>query len=742
MRILSTLLLIASLAVADTEPNNTTLEANFVDLSTPKRIRGSVFPNADIDIYSFDATAGNRLSAATMTSFSASGSTDSVLTVYLPDGVTVLESDDNDGAFGPNASSISGLTLPVTGRYFIEVKHLSLTNTLRPYDLYLNRFGGFSQSESEPNNTVPVPLFTHVSGVVNDPSDVDLFSLTLNAGDTVFLSLDLDPERNSVTFDGRIGFKPADTVLAPNDGNITSPNSEALFYTVQDGGTYTISVDSVGGTGNPNATYRLSYAVFPQSDSSECITSVNSSGLALPTGPAAVEQSINVTNAPRVGKLKVGFDLTHNFLSDLDVTLVSPEGAEIALFTDIGPITSSNQAFSFILDDNGAIPANSFSSIKNAILTPELNSRLEWFNGSNPNGVWTLKIKDDATGDGGQLNSWSIEICPQDPVCPEGHIPSVIYSEDFESNDGGYTHTGVQDEWEYGLPSGTPIASCNSGSNCWATDLDGTYNASANQSLKSPSINLAGVVPPVVLSFAQKYNIESASFDKYTVSALEVGNPSLNVPAFTWTGATMTATIGNPAQTIQESSTWGEFHTDISPLAGKLTELEFKLISDSTVQLYGVAIDDVRVTACLIDSDLDGVPDQNDGCPFDPSKNAPLICGCGVADSDINSNGIFDCKVNDELKLLLKSTKKTLKKVTLSSTKRQRKKFKAASNKAHQYGTSVQGSLSVSSGFNITSSLKSVKSLSKKVLKLDPANFDSSKRKLNSRLKKFMNALG
>lgn len=743
MRILFAILLVASFVAADIEPNNTTLEANFVDLSTPKRIRGSVFPNADIDIYSFDATAGNRLSAATMTSFSASGSNDSVLTVYLPDGVTVLESDDNDGTFGPNSSSISGRVLPVTGRYFIEVKHFSTTNTLRPYDLYLNRFSGESQSEIEPNSSVPTAnsLFTHVTGVVSDGVDGDFYTLDLNAGDTVFLSLDMDPERNGVTFDGRLSFRPAESLLTSNDSSVVSPNSEAFFYTVQSSGTYLILVDASGGAGNPNATYRLSYAVYPQSDRSGCSTFTNNTGLALPTGPAAVEQAINVSNAPRVGKMTVSFDLTHSFFADLDVTLVSPDGAEVALFTDVGPTNSASQTFSFTLDDEGAIPLNAFTALRNGILTPELNSRLEWFNGTNPNGAWTLKFKDDATGDGGQLNSWSITICPQDSVCAPGYIPSVLYTEDFESSDGGYTHTGVQDEWEYGLPSGTPIASCNSGSNCWATDLDNTYNVNSDQSLKSPPINLAGVVPPVILSFAQKYNIESASFDKYTVVASEVGNPSLNVPSFIWTGATMNATVGNPAQTIQESSAWGEFHTDISALAGKLTELEFKLTSDTTVQLYGVAIDDVKVTACLIDSDLDGIPDQNDGCPFDPSKNAPLICGCGVVETDLNANGIFDCKVNDELKLLLNDTKKKLKKVKLESTKRTRKKFKAASKKASEYGASVQGALSVSSGFNIASSLKSVKSLSKKVLKLDPANFDSSKRKLNSRLKKFLKAL-
>jgi len=43
------------------------------------------------------------------------------------------------------------------------------------------------------------------------------------------------------------------------------------------------------------------------------------------------------------------------------------------------------------------------------------------------------------------------------------------------------------------------------------------------------------------------------------------------------------------------------------------------------------------------DSDLDGTPDCNDGCPLDPLKIAPGICGCGVADTDSDLDGTPDC---------------------------------------------------------------------------------------------------
>jgi hypothetical protein len=44
-----------------------------------------------------------------------------------------------------------------------------------------------------------------------------------------------------------------------------------------------------------------------------------------------------------------------------------------------------------------------------------------------------------------------------------------------------------------------------------------------------------------------------------------------------------------------------------------------------------------------IDSDLDGTPNCIDGCPNDPNKIAPGICGCGVADTDSDGDGTPNC---------------------------------------------------------------------------------------------------
>ena len=46
------------------------------------------------------------------------------------------------------------------------------------------------------------------------------------------------------------------------------------------------------------------------------------------------------------------------------------------------------------------------------------------------------------------------------------------------------------------------------------------------------------------------------------------------------------------------------------------------------------------------DTDSDGTPDCTDGCPTNPNKTAPGTCGCGVADTDTDGDGRADCVDN------------------------------------------------------------------------------------------------
>lgn len=598
--------------VNEVEPNNSAAAATPLG-GTNVVALGNVFPQADVDYYSFSAAAGDRVYAATQTLFDASVSGDTRLNLYATDGTTLLETDLSDGSFNASSSSIAGTVLPSTGTYFLEVRHNTATGTIRPYHLHLQVQTGSPTAETETNNTTatanPLPPSGWMSGSINPAGDVDFFSLSLNAGDSVFLSLDLDPERDTTTWNGRLGFAlfgnaPSNQILVVNDPSAVSPNSEAFFMTVKDAGTYYVYVDSpVAGTGGPTFTYNLSVSVHPAAaPTGPCTTYTNNTPVAIPTGPGMVTSSLNVPGNPIIGDLDVTINITHTFMQDLDVHLVSPQGNDNGLFTDVGSGTAGGPqtAMNIILDDEAALPF-AFGVTSPMRLQPELAYRLSWFDGEDAGGTWTLVIRDDATGDGGTLSSWGITICeaPPPPTCPVGSAPQIVYTSDFEANDGGFTHSGVQDEWERGLPSFNPLTTCNSGSNCWVTDLDNTYNASSNQDLLSPNINLAGYTGAAWVTWSQRYHIESASFDRAFVDVQLVGGGSPR-RLWEWLDATMNNTVGNPAVTIAESAGWGWRTADITDYLGQNVELRFNLSGDTTVQLAGLAIDDVTVTACQL----------------------------------------------------------------------------------------------------------------------------------------------
>jgi len=115
----------------------------------------------------------------------------------------------------------------------------------------------------------------------------------------------------------------------------------------------------------------------------------------------------------------------------------------------------------------------------------------------------------------------------------------------------------------------------------------------------------------------------------------------------TWSDGTNTLTYG-----IFSAATVSAANISIPGFVQSVTvRLEDGLDGDSGSGV--MSIDFSPVSYCTeretcIDSDNDGVCDTNDGCPDDPNKTAPGACGCGVADTDLDRDGIPACTdVND-----------------------------------------------------------------------------------------------
>ena len=156
----------------------------------------------------------------------------------------------------------------------------SATTVITPYHLHVRVQSGSPTAESEPNNTTvdadPLAASGWMSGTITAIADPDLFSFSLNAGDSVFLGLDMDPGRiaSNTNWNGRLGLGTFNNFfLVANDGSTIKPHAEAFFMTVQEAGTYYAYVDSAVATGlGANARYNLSVSIYPKQVQQNCTT--------------------------------------------------------------------------------------------------------------------------------------------------------------------------------------------------------------------------------------------------------------------------------------------------------------------------------------------------------------------------------------------------------------------------------------------------------------------------------------
>jgi subtilisin-like proprotein convertase family protein len=386
---------------AESEPNDSAATAS--PIQSGERIRANLLAAGDVDYYRFTAQAGERVFANVVTA-GAEGMADSVLTLLESDGTNAIESDDNDGSQLSRASSIAGAVIPADGTYFLRVDDAA--GVLAPYDLYLQLRSGAAAAELEPNDEFSEanPLGNGVvTGQHAAAGEKDWYSMQLQAGDTVFLSLDLLTGESSKA---QLGFGLAgDTgnrqVLAvPAKGELpdsTGSPSEALSMTVSTSGTYYARVASSDESpADPTWTYELSATVIPAAQPS-CRT-YSSAGGPIPDG-GTVSFPIAVEDAAQISRAAVGLDLEESVMADLDVSLRNPGGVELPLFTDIGwasseELTKRQTQMQAVFDDAAAVPPL-YRALRPLDLQPEGSGHLALLAGQQTQGTWSVVVKDD-----------------------------------------------------------------------------------------------------------------------------------------------------------------------------------------------------------------------------------------------------------------------------------------------------------------------------------------------------------
>lgn len=170
--------------------------------------------------------------------------------------------------------------------------------------------------------------------------------------------------------------------------------------------------------------------------------------------------------------------------------------------------------------------------------------------------------------------------------------------EDFESDDGGYTHNGTNDCWEWGVPTFSSGPAAHSGTKLWATSLGGDFTNSADCSLVTMPLTLPFNDP--TLTFWHWFDFGNAPWDggNLKISSDNGANWEIVTPDGGYLGTLGSSNpIGGEPGYVGIQAYWEQVTVPLDAYAGDTVLFKWHLGTTSVVEHPGWYIDDVEVAA-------------------------------------------------------------------------------------------------------------------------------------------------
>ena len=334
---------------------------------------------------SSDLTLCSNLNAVYTFNYKQSGNgTTNFTATGIPLGATANFNNASLNTNGTITMTISGLSNALPGEYKIGITGNNGTETETRYKS-LNIYNAMFQSV---NLTTPTNLQTGLSTSVNliwiSQFNAETYNVQVSTvsdfSRTIFNST---VTNNRFTASGL----SQDTVyywrVIPSNNCAVGLSSDATVYNFKTG-------ILVCGT-----------AVFTAIDFSRAtIASVPNSSASVP---------VTITGDHTIGDMKVNLNLTHTYIQDMTISLVGPASIGSPTVILFKEACGDNDNIACTLNDSGSAPACSGIPSVSGLTTPY--QALNAFNNLQANGEWKLQISDPYNGDGGVVNSFSIDIC-------------------------------------------------------------------------------------------------------------------------------------------------------------------------------------------------------------------------------------------------------------------------------------------------------------------------------------------
>ena len=154
--------------------------------------------------------------------------------------------------------------------------------------------------------------------------------------------------------------------------------------------------------------------------------------------------TLTITDTFTIKDVNVKIDISHIWVSDLDVYLIAPDGTRIELFTDVG--YDGDDFINTILDDEAPLSISEGFPPFTGSYRPEGN--LSILHGSDINGRWRLEVTDDEWLISGVLNSWSliVDVKPPFPLFEDTFPSTTIDTNKWSTVDGAVVDDSAGNE--------------------------------------------------------------------------------------------------------------------------------------------------------------------------------------------------------------------------------------------------------------------------------------------------------
>lgn len=306
-----------------------------------------------------------------------------------------------------------------------------------------------------------------------------------------------------------------------------------------------------------------------------------------------VSDQVTLVGAADLSSISIDINITHSYRGDLTLTLTSPEGVSVDFQT-----SSTNDAAEDII---GNYPQD---------ITP--SNSLSVFDGTDHNGVWTLKVVDSAGQDIGTLNSWRL-ISTSPRICNGNRIPlaevvssqitveeglSVVLDASPSSDPDGDTIT-----FNWAQISGSPV------------ELIGSDQAVANVTLLAVGSYTFEVTvsDPSAASDTATVTVTVAGLNQAPVASV-VSSVSANEGGIVSLDASGSQDADGDQLTFQWSQTGGP-SVAITNASSAVASVSTPQVSNSTQLTFDVAVSDPSgaVDIATVTVTVNDVPASNNG---------------------------------------------------------------------------------------------------------------------------------